>query len=396
MIVDAEALRPRQRDRVPAARTPRTARSSPSSWSRCSRSPPTPRPTRRQAGEQLRALRAQVRRTAPGARPDHRLGGHPSVRDVGGPADRRAPALPRAGHARCASSRARSSSSACTSTSASTTPTRPSTSPTACACTSPVLLALSANSPFWRADATGLLSTRTPIFRAFPRVGIPPHYARLGALRERDRVHGRVGRRWRTTRGSGTTCARTRTSARSRSGCATRRRAWSTRSRWPRSSRRWSRSSPSTSTRAAALGAYPWQMLDENKWLAARHGLDGELVDLPSQRARGHQGAGAPALRPPARARPGPRLGRPSSRRSTTCSSAATAPSARWSSTRPTTTCARSWPRSWRRRRRRTVGGVESATSSPSGGSGSRPPAACACRCCPAGGAPAACRSGSS
>ena len=32
----------------------------------------------------------------------------------------------------------------------------------------PLLLALSANSPFWRADATGLLSTRTPIFRAVP------------------------------------------------------------------------------------------------------------------------------------------------------------------------------------------------------------------------------------
>src|SRR6266536_3170985 len=30
------------------------------------------------------------------------------------------------------------------------------------------------------------------------------------------------------------------------------------------------------------LADYPWQMLDENKWLAARHGLDGELVDLPS------------------------------------------------------------------------------------------------------------------
>src|SRR5881397_3626670 len=40
----------------------------------------------------------------------------------------------------------------------------------------PVLLALSANSPFWRADSTGLASTRTPIFRAFPRVGIPPTY----------------------------------------------------------------------------------------------------------------------------------------------------------------------------------------------------------------------------
>jgi carboxylate-amine ligase len=40
----------------------------------------------------------------------------------------------------------------------------------------PILLALSANSPFWRADITGLSSTRTPIFRAFPRVGIPPAY----------------------------------------------------------------------------------------------------------------------------------------------------------------------------------------------------------------------------
>ena len=30
------------------------------------------------------------------------------------------------------------------------------------------------------------------------------------------------------------------------------------------------------------LGEYPYEMLDENKWLAARHGLDGELVDLPA------------------------------------------------------------------------------------------------------------------
>src|SRR5438876_9020198 len=40
----------------------------------------------------------------------------------------------------------------------------------------PLLLALSANSPFWRAQSTGLLSTRMPIFRSFPRVGIPPAY----------------------------------------------------------------------------------------------------------------------------------------------------------------------------------------------------------------------------
>ena len=40
----------------------------------------------------------------------------------------------------------------------------------------PLLLALSANSPFWRGGVTGLASTRVPIFRAFPRVGIPPTY----------------------------------------------------------------------------------------------------------------------------------------------------------------------------------------------------------------------------
>jgi carboxylate-amine ligase len=31
------------------------------------------------------------------------------------------------------------------------------------------------------------------------------------------------------------------------------------------------------------LSRYPYEMLDENKWLAARHGLDGELVDLPKR-----------------------------------------------------------------------------------------------------------------
>ena len=40
----------------------------------------------------------------------------------------------------------------------------------------PLLLALSANSPLWRGEVTGMMSARTPVFRAFPRVGIPPHY----------------------------------------------------------------------------------------------------------------------------------------------------------------------------------------------------------------------------
>ncbi len=37
----------------------------------------------------------------------------------------------------------------------------------------PLLLALSANSPFWQGRDAGLASTRTPIFQMFPRVGIP-------------------------------------------------------------------------------------------------------------------------------------------------------------------------------------------------------------------------------
>jgi glutamate---cysteine ligase / carboxylate-amine ligase len=31
------------------------------------------------------------------------------------------------------------------------------------------------------------------------------------------------------------------------------------------------------------LSSYPYEMLDENKWIAARHGLEGELIDLPDQ-----------------------------------------------------------------------------------------------------------------
>jgi carboxylate-amine ligase len=39
------------------------------------------------------------------------------------------------------------------------------------------LLALSANSPFWRGELTGLASTRQMVFAAFPRSGVPPRFA---------------------------------------------------------------------------------------------------------------------------------------------------------------------------------------------------------------------------
>jgi glutamate---cysteine ligase / carboxylate-amine ligase len=44
----------------------------------------------------------------------------------------------------------------------------------------PLLLALSVNSPFWQGRDTGLSSARTPLFQAFPRVGIPRAFADYG------------------------------------------------------------------------------------------------------------------------------------------------------------------------------------------------------------------------
>jgi carboxylate-amine ligase len=41
----------------------------------------------------------------------------------------------------------------------------------------PLLLALSANSPFWRGRDSGLASVRTPLFQAFPRAGLPRVFA---------------------------------------------------------------------------------------------------------------------------------------------------------------------------------------------------------------------------
>jgi glutamate---cysteine ligase / carboxylate-amine ligase len=40
----------------------------------------------------------------------------------------------------------------------------------------PLLLGLSANSPFWQGRSTGLASTRTPVFGGFPRTGLPRRF----------------------------------------------------------------------------------------------------------------------------------------------------------------------------------------------------------------------------
>jgi glutamate---cysteine ligase / carboxylate-amine ligase len=146
----------------------------------------------------------------------------------------------------------------------------------------PLLLALSANSPFWRADATGLASTRMPIFRAFPRVGIPPFYADWEDYERRitfmveSRVIDDYTYLWYDVRphpNLGTVEIRAMDSqTRVEHTLAI---AALIQAMVKELAEHYEAGEP--------LSPYPHEMLDENKWLAARHGLDGELVDLPDR-----------------------------------------------------------------------------------------------------------------
>jgi carboxylate-amine ligase len=145
----------------------------------------------------------------------------------------------------------------------------------------PVLLGLSANSPFWRADTTGMASTRTPIFRAFPRVGIPPTYD--GWEDYERRIEFMISAKviedytylWHDVRphpNFGTVEVRvmdSQTHIEHSLGLAALVQALV-------------RELAEHYESGGRLSTYPYEMLDENKWLAARHGLEGELVDLPS------------------------------------------------------------------------------------------------------------------
>jgi glutamate---cysteine ligase / carboxylate-amine ligase len=145
----------------------------------------------------------------------------------------------------------------------------------------PVLLGLSANSPFWRADSTGLASTRTPIFRAFPRVGIPPSYEdwadyeRRIEFMIRAKVIEDYTYLWHDVRphpNFGTVEVRvmdSQTHIEHALGLAALVQGMV-------------HELAVHYDEGKQLSPYPFEMLDENKWLAARHGLDGDLVDLPS------------------------------------------------------------------------------------------------------------------
>src|SRR6059058_2960392 len=141
----------------------------------------------------------------------------------------------------------------------------------------PILLALSANSPYWRGDDTGLASVRMPIFRAFPRVGIPPYYdgwddyqQRIGFMVDTGvmedytwlwydvRPHPNFGTVEIRAMDAQTHVEHTLALAALIQAMV--------------------KELAEHYEAGRQLGAYPYEMLDENKWLAARHGLDGELV----------------------------------------------------------------------------------------------------------------------
>jgi carboxylate-amine ligase len=147
----------------------------------------------------------------------------------------------------------------------------------------PLLLALSANSPFWRAQATGLASTRMPIFRAFPRVGMPPAYedwadfaARIAFMTEAGaiddytylwydvRPHPNLGTVEIRAMDAQTRVEHTLALAALIQAMV--------------------KELAEHYEDGGKLAHYPHEMLDENRWLAARHGLEGELVDLPHTR----------------------------------------------------------------------------------------------------------------
>ncbi len=150
----------------------------------------------------------------------------------------------------------------------------------------PLLIALSANSPLWRGEPTGLMSSRVPIFRAFPRVGLPPRFdgwedfvARVEFLVENQiiedytylwydvRPHPRLGTIEIRAMDSQTRVEHTLALAalvlslvrRLVEGCE----------------------------RGEEMVDPPWEVLDENRWLAARHGLDAELLDTAGGAKRG-------------------------------------------------------------------------------------------------------------
>jgi carboxylate-amine ligase len=145
----------------------------------------------------------------------------------------------------------------------------------------PLLVALSANSPFWRGEDTGMLSSRVPIFKSFPRVGIPPYYRDWEDYQRRvaRMVAGRLVADytylWYDVRPHpllGTVEVRAMDAQ--------------TRVEHTVSIAALIQSLVRCLAEAHAGGApaveHPAELLEANKWIAARYGLDGRVLDPSS------------------------------------------------------------------------------------------------------------------
>ena len=143
----------------------------------------------------------------------------------------------------------------------------------------PLLLALSTNSPFWRGHPTGMMSSRVPVFRAFPREGIPPHYGtweiyshrvetmmRSGAIEDYTylwwdvRPHPKLGTVETRVCDQQTSLAGTMALAALIASLARRLSA--------------------LHDAEEPLVEYPSELIDDNKIRAARRGMEGKLVDF--------------------------------------------------------------------------------------------------------------------
>ena len=149
----------------------------------------------------------------------------------------------------------------------------------------PELLAISANSPFWQGRDTGLASTRTQVFETFPRTGLPPAFSsfeEFEQLIERGvktnslpdytfiwwdlRPHPKLG-----TIEIRICDAQTRVE--SLAGIAA-----LVQSLVGTLAERYGRGQP--------MPVQPRTLIEENKWRAARYGLDGQLIDLERDEER--------------------------------------------------------------------------------------------------------------
>ena len=143
----------------------------------------------------------------------------------------------------------------------------------------PLLLALSVNSPFWRGHTTGMMSARTPVFRAFPRCGIPPHYGtweiyshRVGQMVRSGAIEDYTYLWWDVRAHPNIGTVETRICDQQTSLEATLSLAALTVSL--------ARRLASLHDAEEPLVEYPSELIDDNKVRAALRGMEGDLVDF--------------------------------------------------------------------------------------------------------------------